>query len=419
MSESTTPPAHRAWLKRLEEQAAHRHAQGLQRELRPIDSACEPHIRLGGRTFLQFCSNNYLGLATHPAIIEAGREATSRFGTGAGASRLVAGSMALHHQLEAALAALKKCAAALLFPTGYMANLALLTTFAGEGDLVVSDKLNHASLLDAARFSGAHCRTFPHRHYRRAADLLARGDAGGPAPAHREPARFLVTDALFSMDGDIADLPAACDLADRHQALVVIDDAHGTGVLGPRGAGLAELQQVEQRIALTVGTLSKALGSVGGFIAGPRAAIDALINTARSFIYTTALPPACSAAALAALRIVEEEPQRRARVLALASSLRNELRAMGYDCGDSASPIIPVILGESSAALRASEFLKQRGIFVPAIRPPTVPPGSARLRISLMATHEDGQIAQFLAALRELRKDLPAHSPLEKETAEP
>jgi 7-keto-8-aminopelargonate synthetase-like enzyme len=179
------------------------------------------------------------------------------------------------------------------------------------------------------------------------------------------------------------------------------------------------LQQVEQRIALTVGTLSKALGSVGGFIAGPRAAIDALINTARSFIYTTALPPACSAAALAALRIVEEEPQRRARVLALASSLRNELRAMGYDCGDSASPIIPVILGESSAALRASEFLKQRGIFVPAIRPPTVPPGSARLRISLMATHEDGQIAQLLAALRELRKDLPAHSPLEKETAEP
>jgi 8-amino-7-oxononanoate synthase len=394
-----------AWLHGLAGDLTDRRERQLFRTLRPIDATDGPEITREGRTYVQFCSNNYLGLATHPALIDAARDATARHGTGAGASRLVAGSLAIHHELEAALARFKQAEAALLFPTGFMANLAVLTTFAGEGDLVVSDKLNHASLLDAAKFSGAAHRTFPHRHYARAAELLARETMpkreGDPA------LRILTSDSVFSMDGDCADLPALCDAADAANAIVIIDEAHGTGVLGPRGAGLAELQNVEHRIALTVGTLSKAFGSVGGFVTGPRTAIDMLINGARSFIYTTALPPACAAAALAALHIIENEPGRRARVLALADHVRKELRALQFDCGDSATPIIPVILGDSATALRAADFLLELGLFVPAIRPPTVPPNSARLRVSLMATHTDGHIERLLAAMKALRPTLP------------
>jgi 8-amino-7-oxononanoate synthase len=362
--------------------------------LHPVESPQGAELSIEGRRFVQFCTNNYLGLANDPEVIEAAREATARFGTGAGASRLVAGSMELHHELERQLARFKQTEAALLFPTGYMANLAVLTTFAGERDLIVSDKLNHASLIDAARFSGAAHRTFVHRSAERAGTLLGRECEG---------VKFLVTDSIFSMDGDVADLRALADAADEANALLVIDEAHATGVLGARGAGLAELQGVEERIAITVGTLSKALGSMGGFVAGPRDVIDTLINEGRSFIYTTALPPACSAAALASLKIVEREPERRERVMRLARHVKSELTAMGFDTGDSASPIIPVILGESATALAASEQLKQHGLYVPAIRPPTVPPNSARLRISLMATHTDGHIEQLLTAMRALR----------------
>jgi len=404
-------PQLRPWVERLAAALESRREQHLLRSLKRVDSAPGPEVVIEGKRFVQFCTNNYLGLATDPELIEAAREATAKFGTGAGASRLVAGSLALHHELEGALAHLKGAEAALLFPSGFMANLAALTTFAGEHDVIVSDKLNHASLLDAAGFSGAMHRTFPHRQYGRAADLLARDGPKGAPTAEREGLRFAVTDTVFSMDGDVADLPALCTVAEKEGALVVLDEAHATGVLGERGAGLAELQAVEGRIALTVGTLSKALGSVGGFIAGPRVAIDTLINSARPFIYTTALPPACSAAALAALRIVERDAGRRQRVLALARHVRAELTAMGFNCGVSTlpqTPILPVIVGDAATALAAAEFLRSRGIFVPAIRPPTVPPNTARLRISLMATHSDSQVDQLLSAMRALRATLPA-----------
>ena len=412
-------PLQTAWVARLSaslEALSHSH---LRRELRPVDGPQGPTLTIGHRNYLQFCTNNYLGLTADPEVIDAARDAVGRYGTGAGASRLVAGSMELHHQLETALAAFKGVQAALLLPTGFMANLAVLTTFAGPRDTVVSDKLNHASLLDAARYSGCYHRTFPHRAYRRAAALLQddrprvmRGKSETPSqkPESVSAANgtiaaqsFLVTDSVFSMDGDLADLPTACDAARAARALVIIDEAHATGVLGERGRGAAELQNVEDRIALTVGTLSKALGSVGGFVAGPRAAIDTLINHARAFIYTTALPPAASAAALAALKIVERQPQRRRRVLALAAHVKQTLTTLGFDCGDSASPIIPVILGTAESALAAAAFLHDRGIWVPAIRPPTVPRNAARLRISLMATHTDAQVEQLLAAMRALR----------------
>jgi len=356
--------------------------------------------------YVQFCTNNYLGLADDPALKAEAREATEKYGTGAGASRLVAGSMALHHELEAALAAFKGTEAALLLPTGFMANLAVLTTLAGEADAVVSDKLNHASLLDAAKFSGANHRTFVHRAYDRAGALLGKQETQNSKLKTQNGSgrKFLVTDSVFSMDGDVADLRAACDVADARGALVIVDEAHGTGVLGATGAGLAELQGVSERIFVSIGTLSKAFGSVGGFVAGPRAVIEMLINAARSFIYTTALPPACAAASLAALKIIKDEPQRRARVLALAEHVRKELRGMGFDTGDSATPIVPVMMGGADKAVAAAEFLKERGLYVPAIRPPTVPPNTARLRISLMATHSDGHIEVLLGAMKALRE---------------
>ena len=390
--------ARSVWLRRLQAALAQRRHDSLFRQLQPVTSGQGPELCLGGRQVVQFCTNNYLGLACDPEVIAASRAALERYGTGAGASRLVAGSMELHHDLEAALAALKGTAAALIFPSGYMANLAVLTTFAGAHDRIISDKLNHASLLDAARFSGAYHRTFPHRNYARAAALLKRA-----APAAENPGQsFIVTDSIFSMDGDWADLPAICRVAEQHQALVAVDEAHATGVFGPTGAGLAEAQGCGARIALHIGTLSKALGSIGGFVAGPREAIDTLINTARPFIYTTALPPACSAAALASLRIVAREPQRRARVLTLAAHVKAELVGMGFDCQDGQSPIIPVIMGSAAAAVEAAAFLRARGIYVPAIRPPTVPPNTARLRIALMATHTDAHIARLLEAMHQL-----------------
>jgi 8-amino-7-oxononanoate synthase len=394
---------------------ARREAAFTRRQLTPIDSATGRTLRVDGRDVIQFCSNNYLGLATDPDVVDAARTALGRWGTGAGASRLIAGSLAIHHELEAALAAWKHADAALLFPSGFMANLAVLTTFAGPGDLVVSDKLNHASLLDAAGYSGATQRRYPHRNLKRAGVLLqrhqtaaaesdtGRGDAEGPW-------RFLVSDSIFSMDGDAADVPGLSDLAAAHDALLVLDEAHACGVFGATGAGLAEAAGVED-VALSVGTLSKALGSMGGFVTGDRAVIDMLINAGRAQIYTTALPPACSAAALAALRIVQRDPARRQRVLELAERVRGALRAMDYDCGESVSPIIPVMMGTADQAMRAAAFLRERDIFVPAIRPPSVAPGAARLRLSLMATHTDGQVERLIAAFGAMRSATRASRP--------
>ncbi|NNM84395.1 MAG: 8-amino-7-oxononanoate synthase [Phycisphaerales bacterium] len=397
----------------------------LRRVLRPVGSSQGAELVIEGRRYVQFCTNNYLGLANHPEVVDAVREAASRWGVGSGASRLVAGSMQLHHELEEKLAAFKGTDAALLFPTGFMANLAMFTTFADQGDRIVSDKLNHASLIDSARYSQAEHRIFPHRDLARAAALLAKpmrptgraspgggegvADESSELPIPRGMAEtngpglmFIATDAVFSMDGDLADLPGLCDIAEAHGALVVVDEAHATGVFGTRGRGLAEAQGVCQRVALSMGTLSKALGSVGGFVCGPREAIDMLVNKARTFIYTTALPPVCSAAGLAALGVMARQPHRRQRLLAMATHVREELEAMGFNCGNSRSPIIPVMAGSAEAALAASAQLRERGLFVPAIRPPTVPADTARLRISLMADHTDGHIEQLLQALQDL-----------------
>jgi len=365
--------------------------EGLLRSLRMIASAQDVHISSEGRTLCCFCSNNYLGLANHPQVVAAVKRAVERWGWGAAASRLVSGHMKPHAELEKRLAEFKGAEAALVLSTGYQANLAAVRSLVGKGDIVLCDKLNHASIIDAALGSDAVVRVFPHRDYGRLERLLDR-----TRDARR---RVIVTDSVFSMDGDFADLPQLVELKRKYHALLCIDEAHATGVLGDNGRGLAELMEVEGEIDVVVGTLSKALGGIGGFITASRELIDWIINTARSFIYTTALPPAACAAAIAALDIVKAEPERRQRLTANAARLRRELgEVRGYDIGQSACHIVPLIVGESSTAMRLSQQLEEDGLLVPAIRPPTVPRGQARLRITLSSEHTDADLDHLLTA---------------------
>ncbi len=363
---------------------------GMQRRLRPVDGSQSARILVDGRSVLSLSSNNYLGLADHPEVIEASVAAAREYGVGAGASRLISGSMHIHHELEARLARFKRTQACLLFNSGYHANLGVITSLVGDGDAVFSDALNHASLIDGCRLSRAAVAVYPH------------GDTGAleahlrSVPARR---RLIVTDSIFSMDGDAAPLAEICALADRYDAMVMVDEAHATGILGPSGAGLVEALGLEDRVTVQMGTLGKAFGAFGAYVAGGHALIDFLVNRARSFIFTTALPPPIVAASAAALTIVEREPERRAALFRNAGRLRQGLRELGYDArGDAASAIIPVLIGDADATMALSEALLDCGVFAHGIRPPTVPPGTARIRATVMATHSDGDIDEALAA---------------------
>jgi 8-amino-7-oxononanoate synthase len=367
-------------------------AAGMLRRLREVESACGARIRIDGREVVCLSSNDYLGLAGDERVKAAAAEAIRQWGLGAGASRLVSGTTSLHVQLERELAAFKCAEAAVVTPTGWMANQVAVHALAGRGDLVLCDKLSHASILDAAASSGATMRTWPHGDLRRLEALLDKHRAD-----HRRC--LLAADSLFSMDGDVAALGELCDLKDRYDALLLIDEAHATGVLGERGSGAAELFGVEGRIDATVGTLSKALGALGGFVAGRRVLIDTIVHAGRAFIFTTALPAAVCAGALAALDIVRREPQRRQRLLALADRLRSRLRDAGYPTGASVSQIIPILVGEAGRAVRLSERLLEEGFYVPAIRPPTVPRGASRLRVSLRSDLNEADAARFAEAL--------------------
>jgi 7-keto-8-aminopelargonate synthetase-like enzyme len=414
-------------LNRLEE--AH-----LLRRLVVVDRADAPEppgrlIRREGRTLVNFASNDYLGLSDHPKLKQAAIDATARMGTGAGASRLVTGHLSVHADVETRFARFKHAQAALLCPTGYLANLAVLTTLAAPGDLICLDKLCHASLIDAARASGATVRIYPHLNTTKLERLLERD--GRPAvrtelvqfedretgpvplaapPVARTPRRFIVTDSVFSMDGDAADLPALCELAARHDAILIVDEAHGTGVLGQTGAGLCEAQGVSDRVDIVISTASKALGGLGGIITARQVVIDSLINHARSFIYTTAVPAAQAATIIAALEVVRDEPWRRRRVLELAQRVRRMLgnakpdthRDGGADAvaaGLLTTPIIPLITGSPESALALSAHLADQGIHAPAIRPPTVAPSAARVRLSLRADMTDDDIEHLRRAL--------------------
>ena len=343
-------------------------------------------------------SNNYLGLANHPALTRAAQDALERFGCGAGASRLISGSMELHHELEDRLARLKHTEAALAFPTGYQANVGTLSALMEPGDTILSDALNHASIIDGCRLSRATTLVFRHNDMDHLAELLASCSAAGR--------RLIVTDSLFSMDGDIAPLAEMSRLARDYDAWLMVDEAHATGVFGPHGAGVVEELGLSSTVEIQMGTLGKALGGFGAYVAGSRHLIDWLVNRARSFVYTTALPPSVAATAIAALDIVAQEPERRRRLWNTTAFLADQLSKLGYKLGNSRSQILPLIIGDAGQTMTLAAALLERGIFAQGIRPPTVPAGTSRIRVTPMATHTTQDMQQavrvFAAAGKEV-----------------
>lgn len=373
-------------------------SQGLRRRRRVNDCAQGAHLRVDGREYLSFCSNDYLGLAADPRVIAALCEGALRHGAGAGASHLVSGHHRAHEELEHRLAGFVRLPRALLFSSGYLANLAVVTTLAGRSSEVFADKLNHASLNDAMLLSRARFTRYPHCDVAALGEWLARSEAAD---------KLVVTDAVFSMDGDIAPLEAILELCERFDAALVVDDAHGFGVLGREGRGvLAHFGLDSPRIAY-VGTLGKAAGVSGAFVAGGVELIEMLIQRARSYIYTTASPPALACALMKSLELIEVESWRRQRLDALAKKLGCDLRPRRWQLARSQTPIQPLIIGGNREALAASDALAREGILVPAIRPPTVPAGSARLRISLSAAHAEEDVDRLVDALRRAEQSSP------------
>jgi len=385
----------------LNERLAAVREQGLHRELRRIDSPPGPRLELGGRTFLNFSSNDYLGLASHPALKEAAIKGVEKWGAGAGASRLICGSLGIFHELEAALAAFKQTEAALAFSTGYAAALGTITALAGKDDILILDKLVHASIVDAARLSGAKLRVFAHNDLD---DLEAKLQwaalqARPSPPAHREV--LVVTESVFSMDGDTAPLREIVALKDKYGAWLMVDEAHATGVIGENGRGLAGELGVSSQVEIQMGTLGKALGASGGFICGRRVLVDYLVNRARSFIFSTAPVPAAAAAALAGIQIAQspEGEERRDRLRRRISQFKE---ASGQRPAAIPTAILPLLLGDEAAASAAASRLREHNIFVPSIRYPTVARGAARLRITLTAAHSEADVSALIHALQSI-----------------
>jgi len=356
-------------------------------------------VRVEGRELVNFCSNDYLGLAHDKRLGAAMSAAAQLWGAGAGAAHLLTGHTREHHELELELAAFTRRESALLFSTGYMANVGVIQALCSRTDVVVQDRLNHASLLDGARLSGARLQRYPHGDVSAAGALLA--SAGKRAAG--EHAALLATDGVFSMDGDVAPLAQLAVLAAQHRAWLLVDDAHGLGVMGASGRGVLEQAGLdEQQVPLLVGTLGKALGSFGAFVAGQRDLIELVMQRARSYIYTTALPPAVAAATREALRIVDRDSSPRERVHALTQRFRRGASQLGLALGDSPTPIQPLLLGDAARCLAASQRLMDRGYWVAAIRSPTVPVGTERLRINLSAAHEEHEVDGLLDALHDV-----------------
>lgn len=368
-------------------------SQSLLRTRRVVEGPQGPLLQVDGAQELSFCSNDYLGLANHPALITAATEALQRYGMGAGASPLISGHSRAHETLESELAAFVGMPSALVFGSGYMANLGVTAALVGKGDTVIVDRLAHASLIDGARLSGASLKVFPHNDAVRLEQVLARCTTGR---------KLVLTDAVFSMDGDLAPLAALAAVCDRHDAWLLVDDAHGLGVLGPQGRGSLALAGVRAAHVLTMGTLGKAAGVAGAFVAGDAGVLAWILQRARTYMFSTAHPPALAAATSASLALIAREEWRRERLQALATQLRTGLASLPWSLLPSATAIQPLIVGENAAARALSAALRARGIWVPAICPPTVPKGIARLRISLSALHTSADVARLVAALSAL-----------------
>jgi len=378
---------------------AERRAADLYRQRPLLESPQGPEVVVDGQPLLAFCSNDYLGLANHPEVIAAWQAGAEQWGVGGGASHLVVGHSTPHHQVEEALAELTGRPRALLFSTGYMANLGAITALVGQGDTVLQDRLNHASLLDGGLLSGARFNRYLHND---PASLASRLDkAVGNT--------LVVTDGVFSMDGDLADLPALAKVARARGAWLMVDDAHGLGTLGAQGGGIVEHFGLGiDDVPVLIGTLGKACGTAGAFVAGSEALIEALVQFARPYIYTTSQPPALACATLKSLELLRRETWRREHLAALIRQFRLGAEQIGLQLMDSPTPIQPVLIGGSAQALRLSQMLRERGLLVTAIRPPTVPAGSARLRVTLSAAHSEAQVQLLLNALAECYPQLEA-----------
>jgi len=381
---------------RLATGLAARQQQHLYRTRRVIDGAQDVELISDGKPQLSFCSNDYLGLANHPALIKAMQAGAERYGVGSGASHLVSGHSHAHHALEEALAEFTQRPRALLFSSGYMANLGVISALTTKHDTIHEDRLNHASLIDAARLSGATMRRYPHNDVDALATRLDKNSNGYP---------LIITDGVFSMDGDIAPLPQLATLVSKHNSTLMVDDAHGIGVIGKNGRGTVGHHNLsENDVPILVGTLGKAFGTAGAFVAGSEELIETLIQQARTYIYTTALPPAIAHATLTSLKLIEIEAWRREHLQTLIKLFKDGAAQLGFNIMPSNTPIQPLIIGDSDKALRISEALQQLGILVSAIRPPTVPDGTARLRITFSANHTEKHIDQLLAALDKVIK---------------
>ena len=396
MDETRVNNAQEGWKAQLEGELRELSAQNLRRGLRTVEGMQGPTMRHGGRTLVNLSSNNYLGLAGYSAIIEASVEAARTAGASGAASPLISGHMADHEELARALAAFKRKEAALVFGSGFLANLGLITALTGEGDAVFSDALNHASIVDGCRLSRAQVHIYPHRNVNYLEDALRNS---------RARRKLIVTDGVFSMDGDLAPLPGICDLADKYNAMLVVDDAHGTGVIGEGGRGSGAYFGVEDGVSVSMGTLGKALASYGAFACADSEVVDYLVNKARPYIYSTSPPPAVAAASCAAVRVAEsaEGERRRENLANLCARFRAGLRFIGVRLNEpppgAEIPIFPIIIRDTEKTLALAEYLMEAGVYLLAIRPPTVPEGTSRLRATLMATHTEAQIDRTLDAL--------------------
>ncbi|MDY6843624.1 MAG: 8-amino-7-oxononanoate synthase [Thermodesulfobacteriota bacterium] len=354
-------------------------ARGLYRSLRKIESDQNPQVTIEGKRFILLSSNNYLGLTTHPQVIEAAVMATKKYGTGAGASRLISGNMELHEVLEEKIATFKHGERAIAFPTGYMANVGLISSLMDEGDLVISDELNHASIIDGCRLSKARSVVYRHRDMTHLEEVLS--------TSKNQKNKLIVSDGVFSMDGDIAPLPEILDLAETYDAYVLLDDAHATGVIGKSGRGTAEYFEIMSKRLIQMGTFSKALGSLGGYVIGSEMIIDYIINRARSFIFSTGMPPAVAAASIAALDLLENDTSIITSLWENVSYVKDGLKGLDYQILSDESHIIPVFVGDAHKCMILSGALFDNGVYAAGIRPPTVPEGQSRIRVTVMATH--------------------------------
>jgi glycine C-acetyltransferase len=372
--------------------------QGLYRWLRPVSSEQGPYIDLDGKRVLNLSSNNYLGLASHPKVKEAFIRATERYGASTAASRLISGNIEIFEQLEKKIADFKKTESALVFSTGYMANVGIISSLVGKDDLILSDRLNHASIVDGCVLSRATLKRFPHRDTEKLEELL------GASSRYRR--RLIITEGVFSMDGDIAPLPDIVDLAKQYSAILMLDEAHATGVLGEEGRGTMEHFGIEEGVDIIMGTFGKALGVFGAYAACKEEMREYLINKARSFIFTTGLPPGVIGAVIQAFDIIESDKERRRKLHENVVFFRKGLQGLGFDTMQSETQIIPVLVGDSKAVMRFSEILLEEGVFAQGIRPPTVPKGYARLRTTVMATHSREDLEKALTVFERAGKEL-------------